>query len=148
MEGVQIMCASLCVHNCEMYGPCGLAYTPIHAFQDALNKNAMAVPAPNIELGYAALKMKKLHFITINSGTYIDLISAGDRPSKPTVTGGVTTGSATEATVGDAGTITTAPKIEPFKVQEIILVHARSTDINNMARNQYIIQKHNLQQCL
>ena len=66
-------------------------YTPLQTFRDVINENSIVVPAPNTEVGHTALTMKKTHFNTANSGTYTDLISPGDRPSKPTTTGIFTT---------------------------------------------------------
>ena len=61
-------------------------YMSLQAFQDEINENTIEVPAPNTELGQAALNMKKAHFTTTNSGTYTDPIRPGDKPSKPTAT--------------------------------------------------------------
>jgi len=95
-------------------------YTSLQVFQDTINENDMVVPVPNTELRHAALTSKEAHFTTANSGTYTDYTSPGDRPSKPTAIGVVTTRSAVEAATRSTGTIIIAPIIDPFEVQEAI----------------------------
>ena len=95
-------------------------YTSLQVLQDTMNESAMKVPVSNTELGQAALTIKKAYFTTANSRTYTDTISPEDRPSKSTVTGGITTILSTEAATGTACIIITAPTIDPFEVQETI----------------------------
>ena len=95
-------------------------YTSLQTFQDTINENDMAVPTPNTVLGHIALIMMKAHFTTANSGIYTDSISPRDKPKKPTAMRVITTKSAIEAVAGTAGTISTAPTIDPFDVQETI----------------------------
>ena len=77
----------------------------------------MAVTVPNTGLGHAVLTMKKAHFTTVNSGTYTDPIIPRDGSSKSTATEGFTTRLTIESAAGSAGTTTTAPTIDPSKVQ-------------------------------
>ena len=73
--------------------------------------------------------MKKAYFTTVNSGIYIDPISAGERPRNPNATGGVTIRSAIKAAVGVTCITTMAPTIDLFEVQETIcqLIHDQKT---------------------
>ena len=62
----------------------------LQEFQDAINTNAMAVPAPGTDLGHAALTMKTSHFTAENSSVYTDPTSPGISPTNPnTIAGAV-----------------------------------------------------------
>ena len=66
-------------------------FTSLQAFQDAINANAMAVPAPDTDLGHAALTMKTSHFTVANGGAYTDPTSPGTSPTNPNTTLGAAT---------------------------------------------------------
>ena len=58
-------------------------YTTMLEFQSALDDNAMAVPAPNTDLGHAALTMNKNDFTQANGSDYIDPVDPGPAPTAP-----------------------------------------------------------------
>ena len=66
-------------------------FTSLQAFQDAINANAMAVLAPDTDLGHAALIMKTSHFTVANGGAYTDPTSPGTSPKNPNTTLGAST---------------------------------------------------------
>ena len=83
-------------------------FTSLQAFQDAINTNVMAVPAPDTDLGHAALTMKSSHFTVANGGAYTDPTSPGTSPTNPNTTLGAAT-----------PTIPTVPN-DPVLAQEAI----------------------------
>ena len=93
-------------------------YTSILAFQNAANENAMAVPAPNTDLGHGYLTMKQAHFNTANTATYNPPTDPGTKPTKPAsstraITRLLTDGTAPTTTAAIAPT-------DPFEAQETI----------------------------
>ena len=68
----------------------------------------MAVPAPNTELGHAALIMKTSHFTTANGSTYTEPTSPGTSPKNPNIGTSTRSGSNTKQV------------LDPFLAQEVI----------------------------
>ena len=89
--------------------------------------------------------MKKTHLTTANSGTYIDPIKLGDRPSKHIATRDVTRISAIEAATGNAVTIKMAPTFDPFEGQETIRQSVQDQQTYGIP---HLTQEHNFQQYL
>ena len=92
-------------------------YTFLQVFQDSINKNEMAVPVPDIDIGHAVLTMKTAHFTAANKSTYTDPVSSGTTTSNPSTVLGVSTRSTT-ATL--TGADSTPVSIDPFVAQEAI----------------------------
>ena len=97
-------------------------YTTMLEFQSALDDNAMAVPAPNTDLGHAALTMKTSDFTQANGSEYTDPVDPGPAPTAPSTvsTPGTSTRSATAGAASTAVSFTTTTYIDPFPAQEAI----------------------------
>lgn len=97
-------------------------YTTMLEFQSALDDNAMAVPAPNTDLGHAALTMKKNDFTQANGSDYIDPVDPGPAPTAPSTisTPSISTRSTTASTTSTTTPSTTTTYIDPFPAQEAI----------------------------
>ena len=95
-------------------------YTTILAFQDAANDQAMAVPAPNTDLGHSYLTMKKEHFNTANTTTYTPPKDPGTKPSKPISSTRAVTRLITGGTVPDTTATPVVTPTDPFEAQETI----------------------------
>ena len=114
-------------------------YTTMLEFQSALDDNAMAVPAPNTDLGHAALTMKKNDFTQANGSDYIDPV---DPEPTPTVLSTVSTLSSTTRSEKTSATGTATPSatttyIDPFPAQEAIRKHGElHTHVSNSNHTQ------------
>ena len=59
-------------------------YTSLRSFQNALQKNAMAVNAPNTTLGHLGLVLPDPGYISLNTSAWSDSILPSDTPAKAT----------------------------------------------------------------
>ena len=85
-------------------------YPSLLKFQECINVNVIAVPAPDTDVWHSALTMKLSHFTLVNIRLFTFPNSPGAAPTHPSTTVGVATRTSTAA----GGTI------DPFTTQESI----------------------------